>query len=455
MMNKSFFLKFLPVIIGLLIICFQTHAGEIDEDQYLWKAGVARTVITPESSVWMAGYASRTSPSEGTLHDLWAKALLLEDASGNRSLLITMDILGVPKDFSDEVRKWINIKYGLDNAQIILSSSHTHSGPVISRALRYIYPMSEQDWKAVDKYTEELKKKLFYLVDQAMKELQPVRIFTGSGITRFQVNRRNNKEGSITATSELKGPNDYAVPVIKIETEGKQLLAVVFGYACHPTTLSINQFSGDYPGFAQIELEKLYPGATAMFFQGAGADQNPMPRRSIPLAVQYGKQIAAAVERVLSEEMDLQVSKLITKYSEINLLLDEPLPIEELGEIAKKDDYQARWAKGIISELNTKGHLANSYPFPLGYWQIGEQKLFVLGGESVISYSIKLKQSFGGQIFVMSYANDVMGYIPSEVILDEGGYEGDISQRVYGLPSKWSKSSESAIITGFKNIVTN
>ncbi len=106
----------------------------------------------------MAGYASRTSPSEGTLHDLWAKALLLEDASGNRSLLITMDILGVPKDFSDEVRKWINIKYGLDNAQIILSSSHTHSGPVISRALRYIYPMSEQDWKAVDQYTEELKK---------------------------------------------------------------------------------------------------------------------------------------------------------------------------------------------------------------------------------------------------------------------------------------------------------
>ncbi len=134
------------------------RGGEIDEDQYLWKAGVARTVITPESSVWMAGYASRTSPSEGTLHDLWAKALLLEDASGNRSLLITMDILGVPKDFSDEVRKWINIKYGLDNAQIILSSSHTHSGPVISRALRYIYPMSEQDWKAVDQYTEELKK---------------------------------------------------------------------------------------------------------------------------------------------------------------------------------------------------------------------------------------------------------------------------------------------------------
>lgn len=452
MTKESLSLKFLTIILGLLIISFQTRAGENDEDQYLWKAGVARTVITPEYSVWMAGYASRTSPSEGRLHDLWAKALLLEDAAGNRSLLITMDLLTIPKDFSDEVRIWIKNSYGLDNARIILSTSHTHSGPVVSRALKYIYPMSEQDWKAVDQYTEELKKKLFDLVDQAMQELQPVRIYTGNGITRFQINRRNNKEGSITATSELKGPNDYAVPVIKIEKTDKQLLAVIFGYACHPTTLSINQFSGDYPGFAQIELEKRYPGAAAMFFQGAGADQNPIPRRSIPLAIQYGKQIAAAVERVLSEEMSPQKSRLITRYSEVDLSLDEPLSMEKLREISAGKDYQARWAEGMIKELKTKGHLISSYPFPLGYWQIGEQKLFVLGGESVVSYSIKLKQLFGEQIFVMSYANDVMGYIPSGVILGEGGYEGDTSQRVYGLPSRWGESTESQILNGFRSI---
>jgi len=64
-------------------------------------------------------------------------------------------------------------------------------------------------------------------------------------------------------------------------------MAVAFGYACHATVLSIYQFSGDYPGFAQIEIEKSYPGVTALFFQGAGADQNPLPRRTIPLARQY------------------------------------------------------------------------------------------------------------------------------------------------------------------------
>jgi len=438
----------------LLLSVSQLQAVNDNAVKYVWKAGIARTVITPQSPIWMAGYSSRTSPSEGKLHDIWAKALVLEDADGKRSLLITMDILGVPKDFSDKVRKGINRKYGLDHSQIILSSSHTHSGPVISRALKYIYPMTEKDWKVVDNYTEQLAEKLFELVDQAMKNLQPAHIYTHNGITRFQVNRRNNKENSITPTSELNGPNDYAVPVIKIEAPDKQLIAVIFGYACHPTTLSINQFSGDYAGFAQIELEKRFPGATAMFFQGAGGDQNPLPRRTIPLAVQYGKQLAATVERVLSEEMQQQESSLITQYSEIDLLLDDPLPLEELQEIAKNGDYQARWAKGMISELKTNGQLIKSYLFPVGYWQLGEQKLFVLGGESVIAYSLKLKQIFGEQIFVMSYANDVMGYIPSVVILEEGGYEGDTSQRVYGLPSKWSSTVESAIISELKNIAT-
>lgn len=438
----------------LSFFILQLQAVNDNEEKYTWKIGTGRTVITPNEPTWMAGYSSRTSPSEGKLHDLWAKALLLEDARGNRSLLITMDILGVSKDFSDEVRNLINRKYNLNNSQIILSSSHTHSGPVISRALQYIYPMTEQDWKVVDKYTEQLKEKLVELVDQAIKNLQPAHIYTQNGITRFQVNRRNNRENSITPTTELKGPNDYAVPVIKIESPDKQLLAVVFGYACHPTTLSINMFSGDYAGFAQLELEKRYPGVTAMFFQGAGADQNPLPRRTVPLAIQYGKQLAATVERVLSEEMPQQESNLITRYSEIDLLIDDPLPTEELQVIAKGSDYQARWANGIISELKTKGHLIKSYPFPVGYWQIGQQKLFILGGESVIAYSMKLKQTYGEQIFVMSYANDVMGYIPSEVILEEGGYEGDTSQRVYGLPSKWSKSVESLIISELKNIST-
>ncbi len=458
-------------LIILLIGALLPFSGKAEQqnpaNKDIWKVGIARKKITPRESVWMAGFAARKSPSEGTIHDLWAKALMLEDVQGNRSLLITMDLLGMPKDFSDELRKRINKEYGLDKSQIILSCSHTHSGPVISRTLKYIYPMGEGDWITVDRYTAQLAEMLFQLAGEAMKETKPARIYTQSGITRFQVNRRKNVEGfsadkslpserNLLSTISLEGPNDYSVPVIKIEGADKKLMAIIFGYACHPTTLSLNKFSGDYPGFAQIELEKLYPGTTAMFFQGAGADLNAFPRLTLPLSKQYGKQLAATVERILSEKMDLQQSVLVHKYNEISLPLAKPLPIEQLEEMAQGNDYHARWARGILDEYKQNGKWMNSYPaYPIQYWKIGNQSLFVLGGELLVSYGLRLKEMFGQDIFVMGYANNVMAYIPSATVIEEGGYEGDTSQHAYGLPAKWDKQIEPVILKGMEELVLN
>src|SRR5687767_10118377 len=94
-----------------------------------WKAGVAKVAITPAEPMWMAGFAARTHASEGKLHDIWAKALAFQDANGKQAVLITTDLLGFPKAMSDEIRAKINDRYKLSKAQIILNSSHTHSGP--------------------------------------------------------------------------------------------------------------------------------------------------------------------------------------------------------------------------------------------------------------------------------------------------------------------------------------
>lgn len=445
-------MKFKGILLLIGMICCSFCQAKKETSSDIWKVGIARRNITPTSSIWMAGYAARTSPSEGKLHDLWAKALTLEDSEGHRAILITMDLLGIPKEFSDRLRDKIKGKYGIERSQIILSSSHTHSGPVLSNALKYIYPMDSTEWGKVDEYTKDLGMILLRLVDESMKDMKPARIYTRNGIVRFQVNRRNNKESALLPTTVLNGPNDYAVPVIKVEDLNKKLIAVVFGYACHPTVLSINKFSGDYAGFAQLELEKQYSGVQAMFFQGAGADQNPLPRHTVPLAIQYGKQLAAAVERVLSEDMIMQKSKLITKYKEIDIPFDNPLPISQLQIMKERKDYEGRWALGMINEYNQRGTFQKSYPYPMSYWEIGNQGIFALGGEVVTFYAVKLKEIFGQDIFVVGYANDVMAYIPSAVIIDEGGYEGDTAQRVYGLPAKWNKRIESLIIDGVKSM---
>ena len=78
-----------------------------------WQAGVARMVITPEQSMWLAGYAARDHQSEGTQHDLWAKALAIEDAYGKQAVLITTDLLGFPKALSDQIRNRLETEYDL------------------------------------------------------------------------------------------------------------------------------------------------------------------------------------------------------------------------------------------------------------------------------------------------------------------------------------------------------
>lgn len=414
-----------------------------------WKAGVAKVNITPENSMWLAGYGNRTEPSSGTLHDIWVKALALEDASGNRAVLVTADILGWPKGMSDEIRARLDEELNLAKAQILLNSSHTHSGPVLEHALVDIYPLDDEQRRKVREYSDKLVEETVQLVEQAFEALAPAEIYTGSGSARFQVNRRNNDASTLIRESDLNGPNDYAVPVLKVTTPGGDLKALMFGYACHPTVLGMNEWSGDYPGFAQIELEKEHPGAVAMFFQGAGADQNPLPRRTVPLARQYGRTLAAAVDRVIEEEdMEALEPSLSTAYREVDLDLNAPPSRQELAHYVETvSGYQKRWAERMLAKAERGESFRESYPFPLQVWQLGDQTIFALGGELLIEYSIQLKKIFGYDSIVMGYSNDVMGYIPTARVLHEGGYEGASSQVVYGLPAKWSYDIETRIMS--------
>jgi hypothetical protein len=320
-------------------------------------------------------------------------------------------------------------------------------------ALFDIYPLDTMQLKVIKEYSDYLEKKIPDLAGEAIRSMVPAQIFSKSGVTRFQVNRRNNIESSLTAQTVLNGPNDYAVPVLKVTDDTGNLMAVAFGYACHATVLDIYRISGDYPGFAQIELEKIYPGVTAMFFQGAGADQNPLPRRTIQLARQYGKELAASVERVLGEDMKKLDPMLSTAYSEVNLPFSAPPPADTLLKIEKeKEGYQKSWASNQLRALRDNGSLITSYPYPVQVWKLGDQAIMTLGGELVVEYSIELKKIFGSEIFVLGYVNDDMAYIPSETILQDGGYEGESSQMVYGLPAKWAPGIENMIIDEIKKL---
>lgn len=403
-----------------------------------WKIGTDKFKITPETPMWIAGYAHRDQPATGKYSDLWVKVVAFEDQQENIAVLLTSDLLGFPCKMSEAIRKALYQQYSLSKSQVILNSSHTHSGPVLEAALFDIYPLDKEQRQRISAYSRQLVLDIVESVGRALAKRQPSQVYAANGTARFQVNRRNNKEGEIHQLNELKGPIDHAVPVIKVTNLKSTITAVIFGYACHPTVLNHYSWSADFPGYAQETLEATHPGAMALFFQGAAGDQNPLPRRSLPLARQYGKELAAAIERVMEEKMKSLQPELRYAYQEIELSLNPPMSRETLESMmVNEKGYVKRWAKRMLKEQNLGTIPRSSYPFPVQVWKLGDQVLFAMGGESTIGYATRLKAKYGPEVFVMAYSNDVMGYIPTEVILKEGGYEGYTSQMVYGLPNSW------------------
>lgn len=441
-------------ILGVLALIIQPLAAQ----DARWKAGAAKTIITPEKAMWLSGYGGRTEPSQGKQTELWAKALVLEDARGNKAALVTLDLVGIGRDISVPVCKSLQEKFGLPRASIILSTSHTHCGPVVGDNLRAMYFLDEEQEKLVDEYTVHLKDKIVAVVGEALKQLRPATLRWSVGRSGFAVNRRTNKEAEVPMLIEkglLKGPVDHDVPVLAVHDASGKLTAVAFGYACHATVMAYQLWSGDYPGFAQLELENAHPGAIALFWAGCGADQNPLPRRKVELAKGYGKQLADGVEAVLRLPMPALAGEFHGSFREIALPYHE-LPSREklVMDTMSKNKYEANRAKLLLKKLESKGSLRGDYPYPIQAWRLGNDVTWVtLGGEVVVDYALRLKKELGPKTWVMGYANDVMAYIPSLRVLKEGGYEGGGAMLYYGLPSIWGPRVEELIVENVHQVV--
>ena len=437
--------------VGLLVTIITT--GLVQSATANWKTGVAKVNITPKKLMWMSGYGGRDRPAEGKLTDLWAKALVLEDATGERCVFVTLDLIGISRDLTVPIRNQLEQQYHLDPRQVALLCSHTHTSPAVGENLRAMFSFDDVQQKLVDQYAATLQVKILAVVGQALKNLARAELSWDIGQATFAVNRRNNREADVPDLRKnglLQGPVDHDVPVLRVRQEGKTT-AILFGYACHATVLSFYQWSGDYPGFAQIELEKSHPETIALFWAGCGADQNPLPRRKVELAQEYGSRLAAAVDKVLANADSMQQieGSLQTEFQEIDLKFDKLPSREEVEKLAKSTDkFQAGHGKQLMKQFERDGKLSPTYPYPVQTWRLGKRLIFVtLGGEVVVDFSLRLKRELAPEsTWVAGYANDVMAYIPSRRVLLEGGYEGASSMRYYGQPTKWAPSVEEDVV---------
>jgi len=432
-----------------------------------WKVGVAAADITPEMPMWMSGYGARNRPGDTVAQRLYAKALALEDARGGVAVIVTTDTLGIPRLVRQTVERRVADQFNLPPSHLLINASHTHTGPEI-RVVDSIY--GRQDAARLErvlKYRQELEDRIVAVIGQALSRRVAAGVAFGQAKAGFAMNRRENyalpkddiRRGQVPNPD---GPVDHDVPVLRITNAAGELTAVLFGYACHNTTLDGYAFTGDYAGFAQQHLEHSHPGAIALFMSGCGGDQNPHPRRGmipgvapLELASQHGRSLAIAVEAALQSFPRPLESRLqsILEYAAIDYL---PAPTrEELQRrIASPDRTERENAQFILERLDREGSLPTSYPYPIQIMRLGALTLVGLASEVVVDYSLRLKREIPGPLWVSAYNNDFMGYLPSHRIWLEGGYEaaGSLVFTTSSLyrgavhPNIWAPTVEEKII---------
>jgi neutral ceramidase len=410
------------------------------------RAGAGRADVTPEGGIWMSGYAARTHPSDGVATRLWAKALAIESGPGHRIVIVGVDVVGIPGDIAVEVAR----RTGLKRDHLLINASHTHTGPIVWGNLPNIAVVPPAEQEKLIAWRPKFVDGIAAAVTAALHDLAPATLSYGEGSADFAVNRRQPTPQGIKGGVNPEGPVDHSVPVIKVLGADGKLRAILFGYACHNTTLTaeIYQLSGDYAGFAAAELERRHPAATAVFLELCGADQNPNPRGTVELGKQHGETLAAEVDRVLAAPGKPLAGPVRPAFRLIPLQFAPRTRTDLEAELHDPLPAKTRRAAMMLKALDA-GRKIDTVQYPVAAIRFGRSlTLVALGGEVVVDYDLRIKREHPGEpIVVAGYSNNVMSYIPSRRVLREGGYEANDSMIYYGQPGPYTDDVEERIVT--------
>jgi len=425
-----------------------TTAATAEREQF-FQLGIARIDITPGYPIRLSGYAVRKTESTNAVQKLWAKALAIGSDKEGPALLITVDNCGVPENVRDEIVSRLQ-KRRIDPSRLAICSSHTHTAPCLDNYLPTLFgePLPAEHQAHVERYTRELTDAIEQVALAALKDRKPGKLSWAQGKAGFAANRRTKD-----------GPVDHDLPLLAVTDARDKLRALFANYACHCTTIDPkdNALCGDWAGYAQEFLERDHPGTTVLVAVGCGADSNPSPRTGLNFARQHGAEIATNINLLLQRKLTPVRGALECRTKQIEIPFDPPPTRAEFEARAKQTDHVGYHARWTLAKLDRGEVLPTKLPYLVQAWNFGNDLAMVfLPGEVVVDYSLRLKKEFDTTRFwVNAYANDVPCYIPSERILNEGGYEGGGAMTFYGWPARLAPGVEKLIVDAVHELVPN
>ena len=453
------------------------------------KAGVAKAVITNKEPLVMVN----GNVSEGTLHDIYARALVLNDGS-NRLIIITYD-LNCLDHATPFLRQRVRDELGIDTSHLILLATHNHNAPI------QINPNNFE-------YGKWLANRMFDLIKEAIaNERGPVKVLLGNGYGYFIASVGN-------------APVDYEIQMLKV-MQGDRPIALFFTHGTHPMQASEKKVGVGHPGYAMDEIEAAIPGVQAMYaasgagnqFPGRLEDLRQLQREARKKGPEYldklmeekckmlGHMLAEAVLEIVDGEFQDVTGPISSRMEVLSLPLAPPISREEALEKAKKfpadvgfvayphRHRSTNWVrmllryyeKGLPFPTETTDMVCSDDTylihksdkeflkkyddsihdeFPCVYEEvivatIGPMPFVAMQGEICAPIVMRVKDGFRRDtpIFVTGYMGEHNLYIPTRELVRLQAYQGIVIQIQYASPVGWAPEVEDEMVKGVVRMV--
>lgn len=374
-------------------------------------AGWSREDITPPVGTHMMGYGSRKEPCEGIHDELNVDAVTVSD--GKRTvLLVALDVCSLGLRQVRALKKAIQDKTGIGPESVILNTSHTHAGPLVTQ--RDHAPFEAE-------YLAGMVARTARAAAASLEDMGPAVMSVGAAPLDIGCNRRERTaEGEIILGVNPNGARLAEVTVWRFARDTDDI--ILFSIPIHGTTMGPQNLliSAEWMGAAVREIEKAAPETRAVFLQGCAGNQNPYrDPRTFERVAEHGLAASAAVLRALESAEGVSPLPLV------NLARDVPLPCED----------------------------GSTMRLPLHGLRLGDAVLVGLGGEAFVEYALfGRERSTAKSTLVLGYTDGSIAYLPTGAAFSEGGYE-TIAYKHFPGGRPFSPAVESAIRDGMAGLL--
>lgn len=403
------------------------------------RAGWASGEITPPLGLPMGGRGPRFSYGSEVLSPLMAGVTVLEDGAGRRVALVSVDLISIDFSQGQRLGAAIAAAVGTTTASVIINTSHTHSGPMLSYERYATLETKTPELEAYEKSMEEAVLRLCY---QAVSRLQKVKITWREGETNIGINRRLKTSEGVVLGPEPDACYHRQLWSLDIQSESEPgERCILFSHGCHPVIVygyHWTAISSDWPGRSREMMRgRLGEGTYLQFFQGLAGNIRPRVladfenrrfRKPVPADLENAAQeFARDLSRSLEQEGKVLSLELAAAQSTFVARRAAPPPREFWEKGADSDDeLERQLSRYWLSRYGENAIPPNqSQPWPIGLIRLAPGFVLVhLAGEPLCEWYEVFQEALPDQhILALGYTDSAAGYLPTDALLQEGGYE--------------------------------